>query len=267
MLNTKQITGQALPDDLITSLRDATAIAVLCGAGLSAESGIPTFRDSQAGLWSKHDPMDLASPEGFARNPQLVWQWYQWRRSLIAETAPNAGHLALAELQSKRPSTSIITQNVDGLQQRAGSISEHVLELHGNIERNICSRTRKPIDPAWLRDRCDQPPASPHHPEGLARPDVVWFGESLESATLNQSINVSQNCDLMLVVGTSGLVHPAASLPVLAQDHGARLLEINPQSTALSALVDWHWLQTAAIALPALIDSLFPPKSNNAVKT
>lgn len=244
-----------IPQALIDVLREAERIVALCGAGLSAESGIPTFREAQTGLWAKHDPMTLASPEGFERQPELVWRWYQWRRSLVERAEPNAGHQALAELQRRRPATLLITQNVDGLQQRAGS--EGVVELHGNLNRNICSRTRQRIDRQWLCDHSNlEPPPSPHHPDGRARPDVVWFGEALDPETLERAVGASQDCDLMLVIGTSGLVHPAASLPLLGQENGARLIEINPQRTALTDRVDWYWPQASASALPTLVQSL-----------
>jgi NAD-dependent deacetylase len=244
-----------IPQALVDAVRGAERIVALCGAGLSAESGIPTFREARTGLWAKHDPMTLASPEGFDRQPALVWRWYQWRRSLVADAEPNAGHRALAELQQQRPSTRLITQNVDGLQQRAGS--QQVIELHGNLHRNLCSRTRKPIDRSWLDQHADlEPPPSPHHPEGRTRPDVVWFGEALDAQTLQQALDACRTCDLMFVIGTSGLVHPAASLPLLARENDARLIEINPQRSALTAVVDWHWPQSSAAVLPTIVASL-----------
>lgn len=244
------------PDpELIDVLRGAKRPVALCGAGLSAESGIPTFREAQTGFWSRFDPMTLASPEGFEEAPARVWDWYQWRRSLILRGHPNAGHHALRELQQRRPSTCLITQNVDGLQQRAGS--DGVIELHGNLSRTICSRTRRRIDEDWLEQHEDRhPPPSPHHAEGLARPDVVWFGEPLDEGLLGRAIEAAQTSDLMLIIGTSGLVHPAASLPSVARDHGAALVEINPDATALSELSHWRWPQSSAIALPSLIGRL-----------
>jgi NAD-dependent deacetylase len=241
------------PDEsLIAALGSAENIVALCGAGLSAESGIPTFREAQTGLWARHDPMTLASPEGFVRNPALVWEWYQWRRSRVEEAEPNAGHYALHQLAQRRPSTRLITQNVDGLQQRAGA--EEVLELHGNLTRNVCSRTGRIIADDWIAEHTDEtPPPSPYHPEGLARPGVVWFGEALDERVLGQAIDAAQHCDLMLIVGTSGLVHPAASLPTVARDCGAALLEVNPERTALSASCRWRWPQPSAAALPALL--------------
>jgi len=248
------VAANSVPTELSHQLERAKRIAVLCGAGLSAESGIPTFREAQTGLWEKHDPMRLASPEGFARQPELVWQWYEWRRSLVRRAEPNAGHRALVTLQKARPSTALITQNVDGLQQLAGS--DRLLELHGNLMRNICSKTRRPIDADWIKAKEEQPPPSPHHPEGLARPDVVWFGEALDGAVLEQAIDAVGHCDLLLVVGTSGLVHPAAGLPELAARSGAVLVEINPSDTPLSPMVDWHIPESAGTALPRLVDAL-----------
>jgi NAD-dependent deacetylase len=192
-------------DELARRVRTASNVLVLTGAGMSAESGVPTFRDAQTGLWSRFRPEDLATPEAFARDPKTVWNWYAWRREMASSVAPHAGHLALAELERRLGGhCTLVTQNVDGLHQRAGS--QRVIELHGNILRTICSITRRPIDEAWLEQHCDdQPPPSPHHPRGLARPDVVWFGESLPEGALNDAWRAAEHCDLCLVVGTSSL--------------------------------------------------------------
>src|SRR6056297_2279683 len=228
-----------LPADLADCLRSASRVAVLTGAGISAESGIPTFRDAQTGLWEKHDPMQLASPEGFEANPALVWDWYQWRRNLIAESSPNAGHIALAEIAQRFDSFVLVTQNVDGFHQLAGS--EHVLELHGNIQRSICSKTGRAIDIEWLEGHADRrPPPSPHHEQGLARPDVVWFGEALDEATLDAAFSAARECELMIVAGTAGAVQPAASMPFAAAESGARVVDINPEVTGISRIADWH---------------------------
>ena len=246
-------TGQDLPEDLVAALAGARRIAVLTGAGVSAESGVQTFRDAQTGLWAKHDPMTLASPEGFARQPELVWGWYQHRRELIARARPNPGHYALADMQDRFQSLTLVTQNVDGFHQLAGS--DPVLELHGNIQRTICSKTRRTIDPDWLEEHCErQPPPSPHHPQGLARPDVVWFGEMLDASVLEAAFAAADNCDLMIVVGTSGLVHPAASIPMLAVRAGRPMIDINPQASELSSLANWHLAGTSAHWLPKLAD-------------
>lgn len=248
---TRTITPQQdLPQDLIEALSRATRLAVLTGAGVSAESGVPTFRDAQTGLWAHHDPMALASPEGFGKDPGLVWNWYQWRRELIARSEPNPGHRALAELAST-VHLDLITQNVDGLHQRGGSRS--VLELHGSIQRTICSRTRRVINSDWLDRHADQaPPPSPHAPDGLARPDVVWFDEALEAGTLEKAFAAAGRCDLMIVAGTAGAVHPAASLPVFAVEHGAALVDINPATSELTRLADWHLKGGSAHWLPIL---------------
>ncbi len=243
------------PDALIRALGLARHIAVLTGAGVSAESGIPTFRDAHTGMWARHDPMKLASPEGFENDPETVWQWYQWRRRLIAENRPNAGHRALARLQQLVPELTLVTQNVDGFHQLAGS--GPVLELHGNIHRNICSITGRTIEADWIeRHGHHRPPPSPHHPRGQARPDVVWFGEALDASILDAAFRAAADCDLMLIVGTAGAVQPAASLPVIAREHGARLIEINPERSELTTLADWHLAGPGTGWLPALVDKL-----------
>jgi NAD-dependent deacetylase len=248
-------TGQSLPPALVSTLTQANRVAILTGAGVSAESGIPTFRQAQTGLWARYDPMALASPEGFARNPELVWDWYQWRRQLINDSRPNPGHQALAKLAGHFKHCRLITQNVDGFHQQAGSRS--VLELHGNIGRSICSVTRKLIGNAWLQTHADaHPPASPHHSDGLARPDVVWFGEPLDEATLDQAFAAARNCELMIVAGTAGVVYPAAGLPRIAAEGGACLIDINPEVTEISRLAAWHLVGASAYWLPKLLDAV-----------
>ncbi|QOC21274.1 NAD-dependent deacylase [Wenzhouxiangella sp. AB-CW3] len=239
-------------------LPQVRSITVLTGAGVSAESGIPTFRDAQTGHWAQHDPMALASPEGFEQDPRTVWRWYQWRRELIARNHPNPAHTALAELENLVEHFTLVTQNVDGFHQLAGS--NRVLELHGNIQRNICSQTRQTIADRWISDHRDhEPPPSPHHPRGLARPDVVWFGEALDTAVLQTAFEAAASCELMIVAGTSGTVQPAASLPAMAAENGARLLDINPETGPISALADWHLDGPAATWLPRLVDCLTTP--------
>ncbi|NKI34268.1 NAD-dependent deacylase [Wenzhouxiangella sp. XN79A] len=234
------------------ALTAARRVTVLTGAGISAESGIPTFREAQIGLWATFDPRQLASPEGFAENPGRVWDWYQWRRTLIGNSAPNPGHRALAELQRRRPDLVLITQNVDGLHQRAGS--RGVLELHGSVQRTVCSVTRRAIDADWLaRHADDHPPPSPHHPDGLARPDVVWFGEALPADVLEAAFEAAANCDLMLVVGTSGEVHPAAGLPRIAREQGATIIDVNPQADAIREFADLVLARPGGEVLPKLI--------------
>jgi NAD-dependent deacetylase len=229
-------------------LAAARQIAVLTGAGVSKESGVPTFRDAQTGLWAKFDPQALASREGFRRDPGLVWRWYAWRSSIVHSVQPNPAHHALARLGREKDVT-IITQNVDGLHQAAGS--SRVLEVHGNIRRFKCLDREHPMQvdhPANL----DEPPSCPHC-GSLARPDVVWFGEMLPAGIWAEAERVSRNCDLMLVVGTSGLVHPAASLPLYAVASGARTIEINPERTPLTPYLDLYLCGPAGEVLPRLV--------------
>jgi NAD-dependent deacetylase len=222
-------------------------LAVLTGAGVSAESGVPTFR-GEGGLWRSHRPEELATPQAFHRDPELVWQWYNWRRELISACRPNAAHTTLSDMESAGGDLVLITQNVDGLHRLAGS--QNVLELHGNIWRLRCTRGCRP---AWTDRRAPLPEIPPRCPDcgALARPDVVWFGESLPGHVLEAALDAARRCRIMLVVGTSALVQPAASLPLLALEGGAHVVEINPQPTPLSNLVHQVIRQPAAVALPA----------------
>ena len=225
-------------------------LAVLSGAGMSAESGVPTFRDAQTGLWSRFDPMQLASPEGFRADPPLVWRWYAWRRGLVADARPNAGHLALAQAAGRFESLRIVTQNVDGLHQRAGS--REVIEVHGNILRSRCLgecgvRYEHPQDLP-----VGEPPRCPGCGSWL-RPDVVWFGEMLDPARLGAAEEAVARADALLVVGTSGLVYPAAGLPLRARRAGARVIVVNPQPTELDPVADVVVSGAAGVVLPALL--------------
>ncbi len=204
-------------------------VVALTGAGVSAESGAPTFR-GEDGLWRDFRPEELATPAAFRRDPTLVWEWYNWRRELIGQCAPNAAHETLAQMEAELPDFCVVTQNVDGLHQAAGN--KNVLELHGNIWRVRCVDCH-----ASMADhRAPLPEIPPRCPTcgGLLRPDVVWFGESLPQAILEAAWEATMNCRLMLVIGTSALVQPAASLPLLAHQNGACLIEVNPAETPLS---------------------------------
>lgn len=237
-------------DQLIARLRSKPRLAVLTGAGVSAESGVPTFRDAQTGLWARYRPEELATPEAFARNPRLVWEWYAWRRQLVAEAQPNAGHRALVSLQQRFADLALITQNVDGLHQRAGA--HDVIELHGNIARIVCSRG---CGPCSEFDPRGAPPPCPHCGAPL-RPDVVWFGENLPPDALAAAHEAAASCDVFFSVGTSSLVYPAADLPRRALSAGAMVVEINPQETALTPLAH-HALQACSgRVLPALVEAL-----------
>jgi NAD-dependent deacetylase len=212
-----------------TLLREARAVVVLTGAGVSAESGVPTFR-GPGGLWRSFKPEDLATPEAFARDPRLVWEWYDWRRGLVAAAQPNLGHYALVTLEKRAPEFTLITQNVDGLHARAGS--RRSLEVHGSLWRTRCVECREIRD-----DRRVPLPALPPRCacEGLLRPDIVWFGEALPLDVLREVRKAIESCDLMLVVGTSGLVQPAASFGDSALARGVPMIEVNPDPTPLSA--------------------------------
>lgn len=245
---------QKLDRNLLEQLRHANHVVVLTGAGMSAESGIPTFRDAQTGMWAKYRPEDLATPEAFQANPQRVWQWYEERRRTVGKARPHAGHLALVRMASVFPLVTIITQNVDGLHQMAGS--KRVIELHGNINRSKCSISHRPISSDWLADSDLQPPPSPYVKGGLARPDVVWFGEVLPQGAIDAATNAARTCDFCFSVGTTSLVQPAASLPMHALRHGAPLVEINPQETPLSSQSDQCIRATASQALAGIAAQL-----------
>ena len=240
-----------LPAGLVEALRDARRVVALTGSGISAESGVPTFRDAQTGLWASYDPQELATPEAFARDPELVWKWYAWRRGLVEGARPNAGHMALADLEHRAPVFSLVTQNVDGLHQEAGS--SNVVELHGNIRRSRCSAENVPVEP----DETDHvPPLCPNCGSPL-RPDVVLFGEALPAEALGAASEAARSCDVFLSVGTSGLVYPAASLPYEALDGGAAVIEVNPDPTPLSAHADLAVRGRAGEVLPDLVRAAF----------
>jgi len=246
--------GPGLQKHLARRLLQARSVLILTGAGMSAESGIPTFRDAQTGLWARYRPDELATPEAFAANPERVWRWYESRRRVVRDARPHAGHLALVELERLLPELVIATQNVDGLHQSAGS--SKVIELHGNIMRSKCHLTQRPIGREWLEDAQHLPPRSPFVAGGLARPDVVWFGEALPAAAVEDAIAAAARCDFCLSIGTTSLVQPAASLPLYALEHGAALVEINPAETPLSMHADQCIRGPAAATLVALLSQL-----------
>ena len=233
---------------LIEALRSARHVCVLTGAGVSKESGIPTFREAQTGLWAQYNQEELATPGAFQQNPQLVWEWYTWRRGLVSGAVPNPGHYALVEIATKVPLFTLTTQNVDGLHQRAGS--SPVLELHGSIMRTKCFDEDQVIE-SWQEDG-EIPPKCPQC-GGLLRPDVVWFGESLPEGVLDQAVGAAVGADVFLSVGTSSVVQPAASLPLYARQSGALVVEINPDKTPLSQLANIIIPHPSGEALPALV--------------
>ncbi|HXE74288.1 MAG TPA: NAD-dependent deacylase [Candidatus Xenobia bacterium] len=228
-------------------LAEAERIAVLTGAGISRESGLPTFRGAE-GLWRQRRPEQLATPEAFARDPLTVWQWYDWRRSVIATAQPNSGHYALAELEKRTPIFTLITQNVDGLHDRADS--RHLLKLHGDIWVVRCTGCEHesvnrdvPLPELPPRCRCG----------AMLRPGVVWFGEALPEEALRQSVAAAERAQVFLVVGTSGVVQPAATLPLLARRAGARVVEINPEETPLAPMADASFHGPSGELLPQLV--------------
>lgn len=234
------------------ALKGARHVCVLTGAGISADSGIPTFRDAQEGLWAQYSPLDLATPEGFERDPELVWRWYEWRRGLVRAAQPNPGHVALAQLAGLVPRLTLVTQNVDGLHQRAGSRS--VIEYHGNILRDRCT-----VEQA-LAERSEESRAAPL-PRcaacgGLLRPDVVWFGETIPQQARLQADEAASDCDAFLSIGTSSLVYPAAGLAETALRRGVPVIEVNPNPTDLAPHADFVLQGRGSDILPGLLRAL-----------
>lgn len=247
-----------LPDEVVTAVRRSSRLVALTGAGISSESGIPTFRDALEGLWAKYDPTDLATPEAFERDPETVTRWYDWRRLKYLDAQPNPGHRALARLgalfESEGRAFTLVTQNVDRLHQLAGS--REVIELHGTIWVWRCSRCG---EEAEVRGE-----AFPSYPPlcgcgGARRPGVVWFGEMLPEGALRAASNAAGSCDLFMSIGTSAVVYPAAGLAHLARARGARVLEVNTDATPLSSLVDWSLQGRCGTLLPMLVEAAFGP--------
>jgi NAD-dependent deacetylase len=238
-------------DQAVEIIRRCSRAAALTGAGISAESGVPTFRGQQ-GLWKKFRPEQLATMDAFLASPQVVWEWYNWRRELISVVKPNPGHYALKDLEDFFSDFTLITQNVDNLHRIAGST--RILELHGNIYRNKCADCGLllgigiEIDPANIPacEKCG----------GKVRPDVVWFGEMLPADVIEQAFVKAQEAEIFFSIGTSALVHPAASLPVAAKRAGATLIEVNPEETPLSSLADFSFRAASGELLPQLVARL-----------
>lgn len=238
-----------IPRELIERLSQARRVAVLTGAGISAESGIPTFRDALTGLWANYDPQELATPEGFARNPKMVWEWYASRRARMAGVRPNPGHDALARLERRFDTFTLVTQNIDSLHQRAGS--REVVELHGNITRVKCSLEQRVVSGFA---ESESPPRCSCG--AYLRPDVVWFGEMLPADALARAEDAAEHCDVFLSIGTSAQVYPAAELPLRALSAGATVVEINPERTALTRHIQFALQGPAGEVLPLLLDKL-----------
>lgn len=248
-------------------LARAENVCVLSGAGMSAESGVPTFR-GEDGLWKNYRPETLATPQAFRRDPRLVWEWYDWRRGLIRECEPNAGHGALARFALGPREVHVVTQNVDGLHEQAAREAAEgedpspalPIEVHGSIFRVKCTGCsyalphREPIS----TESVDDLPACPVCSR-LLRPDVVWFGESLDPSVLGRAFEAAQRASVCLVIGTSALVHPAASVPLATRDAGGVLIEVNPTETPLTGASEFVLRGGSAQVLPALLDGLPAP--------
>lgn len=228
----------------------AERVVASTGAGMSRESGIPTFRDALEGLWAQYDPQELATEAGFRKNPRRVWSWYASRRRKMLEAVPHPGYHALVEIESLVPAFTVVTQNVDGLHAQAGS--RDVVEVHGSLRRVKCLDQNHPYpgDPPGGGGEEDPPPCpvcgSP------LRPDVVWFGEMLPEDAVARAWKVVEACDVLLLIGTSGTVWPAAELPYVARRAGARIVEINPEPSDLTPVVDIFLEGRAGSVLPRL---------------
>ncbi len=266
--------------DAATILRQAKRVVVFTGAGISAESGVPTFRDALTGLWERFDAQALATPQAFADDPALVWGWYEWRRTQLLRVRPNPGHDAVAALAGLVPTLTVITQNVDDLHERAGSVDP--LHLHGSLFAPRCSVCAAPaiVESSTVTSPESSPSSSPapspgssstagvadegrritppscERCGGAVRPGVVWFGEALPEDALETAVLAASECDVLLTVGTSGLVYPAAEIPRVAARFGAAVIQVNPQATPLDTLAVVNLHQSAAQALPALVEAL-----------
>jgi NAD-dependent deacetylase len=261
-MSTTSLENESYPPELLARLRTSRHLLVLTGAGVSQESGIPTFRDALSGLWGRFDPAQLATPQAFDADPAMVWGWYARRRAQVLPCEPNPAHNAIAALAHRVPRLTLVTQNVDGLHQGAGSPG--VLELHGSLHRPYC---RDCGHSHVLSDQaCDDvalegaplPPPRCECCDGPIRPGVVWFGEVLATDIWDAAAAAARDCDLVLVVGTSALVYPAAELPLTALARGTAVVQINPDSTDLDDLATFRLRGTAARVLPALVRQGWP---------
>jgi NAD-dependent deacetylase len=242
-------------EELLDTLRRARRVVVLTGSGVSAESGVPTFRDAQTGLWSNFDPTELATPEAFDRDPALVWGSYEWRRDIVQRAAPNAAHRAIADMASRVPEFTLITQNVDDLHERAGS--RDVLHLHGQLARPYCQGCGDPCtslaQPYSAETLRIDPPVCISC-GGRIRPGVVWFGENLPEREWLAAREAASQCDLYFCVGTSSVVYPAASLTEIAINAGAATIQVNPNLTGIDDAVRWSIRDRAGEVLPQLVE-------------
>ena len=250
----------SVPAPLLSTLREARHVVVFTGAGVSAESGLSTFRDATTGLWSRFDPTRLATPEAFAANPELVWGWYEWRRMRVRRAEPNAAHRAIAALEAKVPKATLITQNVDDLHERAGSRAP--IHLHGSILAPRCfdcgsAHGALADPPADFEDGKPLAPPRCASCGGPIRPGVVWFGEALPQGEMQRAFDAARECDVLLSIGTSGAVYPAADIPREARRNGATIVEVNPNPTDLDDIADFRLRGPAAEILPRLLAAAF----------
>lgn len=246
-----------IPETVIQAVRQTRHLVVFTGAGVSAESGVHTFRDALTGIWARFDPMLLATPEAFLRDPALVWGWYEWRRLLLLQAQPNPAHRAIAALAARVPRLTLITQNVDDLHERGGSVD--VIHLHGSIFAPRCFDCRAGYKfasvPQMTQEQAQTPPVCSCC-GGLVRPGVVWFGEPLPEDALQKAFAAAQSCDCLLSVGTSGVVQPAAQIPMLAARQGATVVHINPEPVAVRGENEFSLQGAAGVLLPGLLDSI-----------
>jgi NAD-dependent deacetylase len=239
---------------LIDRLANARLVIAFTGAGISAESGVATFRATD-GLWSKFRPEELANVDAFMANPQMVWEWYQARRDVVLDARPNAGHLAIAELEQLVPKVSVVTQNIDGLHAEAGSTE--VIELHGNIRRNFCQNCRRRYDDAFFLTVAE---VQSCECGGAIRPDVVWFGEMLPEGAFELAEKRARQANVLFTIGTSAVVYPAAGIPMLALQSGAYVVEINPEETPLTRYVHESIRAASGEVMPGIVERLWEVK-------
>ncbi|MEH1016286.1 NAD-dependent deacylase [Micromonospora sp. CPCC 206060] len=250
-------------------LGDAHRVVVFTGAGISAESGVPTFRDDLTGLWARFDAEQLATPEAFHADPDLVWGWYEWRRARVRRAEPNPGHLAITTIATQAPDSTVITQNVDDLHERAGT--QAAIHLHGSLFAPRCVAAAHPAtfpnppdgEVAELPEGRRIPPPRCASCAALVRPGVVWFGEALPEAALTAAVQAAADCDVLLTVGTSGVVHPAAEIPRIAARAGAAVIQVNPEPTPLDPVATINLRGTAAQVLPALVTAAWETTDGN----
>jgi NAD-dependent deacetylase len=248
-----------LPRELIRALKAAQRLVVFTGAGVSAESGIPTFRDRQTGLWERFRAEELATPQAFERDPALVWGWYEWRRAKVLRAQPNPAHRAIAEMEERLSNVTLVTQNVDDLHERAGS--RDVVHLHGSLMRPYCQRCKQPHrfedgTSSHFGDEQRVDPPACLSCGGRVRPGVVWFGESLPTGEWERASASAGNCDAFLCVGTSAVVYPAAALVHVARRKGATTVQVNPNATDIDDDVSFSLRGAAGVVLPQLVGAL-----------